>query len=266
MNVKIAALPCLCADVFEGQKRIYPGGEALNFAVHAAEFTGVDVMLLGAVGKDEYGQKILDTVGYRRIDISGLRVEKKGETAWNMTYLTPEGDRYYKEDSWHGGVLDKYKLSKADLKSLSFADCVFVTYTAVCFEEILELKKEYGFKLAVDFDVERDWEKLETYCPFVDFYMISGSEELLPVFEEWSKKYPGLFNMTLAEKGSVTYANGQEYRVEAAKPDEIVDSTGCGDSYHAAFVCSYLVDKDIMKAMKQASELAALTLEHYGGF
>lgn len=266
MNVKIAALPCLCVDVFEGTKKVYPGGEALNFAVHAAEFTGVDVSLIGAVGQDEYGQKILDTIGYRRIDTSCVHIDKKRPTAYNMTYLTPEGDRYYKEDSWHGGAYDAFKLSKADIKELSLSDVVFVNYSAPCFKQVTELKEELGFKLAVDFDVCRDFDAIEALCPIVDFVMISGSEELLPKFKEFSEKYEGFFNMTLAEKGSVTFAGGEEYRAAAVPPDEIIDSTGCGDSYHAAFVCSYMVDKDIQKAMQVASELAALTLEHYGGF
>lgn len=266
MNIKITALPQLCADVYDGTRMIYPGGEALNFAVHCSEFTGVDVTLLGVVGNDEYGKKIMDSVSYRRIDSSGIKIDKKKPTAYNVTYLTPEGDRYYKEDSWHGEILEGIKLSKSDKNALLISDVVFLTRSCSCFDEVLELKKEYGFKLAVDFDVDRNFEAMEALCPYIDFVMISGEEELLPVFKSFSEKYEGLFNMTLAEKGSVTYLHGEEYRVAAVPPDEIVDSTGCGDSYHAAFVCSYMKDRDIIKAMQQASELAAVTLEHMGGF
>ena len=43
-----------------------------------------------------------------------------------------------------------------------------------------KLKKKYGFKLAVDFDVYRDFDDMKRFAPFVDFFMIRGSEELLP--------------------------------------------------------------------------------------
>lgn len=266
MNIKVTALPCLCADVYEKTKKIYPGGEALNFAVHASEFTGIDVTLLGIVGNDEYGKKILDSVNYRRMDVSNIRVDKKKSTAYNMTYLTPEGDRYYKDDSWHGDILEGLKLNRAEKRELMISDAVFINYYSSCFDEVYALKKDYGFKLAVDFDIERDFDKIDELADNIDFVLISGTEELLPKFKELSLKHDGLFNMTLAEKGSVTYKNGNEYRVEAIAPDEYVDSTGCGDSYHAAFVCGILKGDDILKTMKHASELASLTLEHMGGF
>lgn len=266
MNVKITALPVLCADVFDGNKRIYPGGEALNFAVHASEFSGVDVTLIGAVGNDEYGKKILDAVGYRRMDITGIRIDKKLPTAYNVTYLTPEGDRYYKTDSWHGGVIDNFKLSKSDIKALSLSDVVFINYSASCFADVVELKKLHGFKLAVDFDVLRDWDRIEELAPYIDFVLISGAEEYLHIFKEMSERYDGIFNMTLGSQGSATYIHGTEYRVPAAEPDDLIDSTGCGDTYHAGFICNYMVEHNIKKAMDIASDLAAITMEHFGGF
>ena len=143
---------------------------------------------------------------------------------------------------------------------------VFVHFWASCLSQVIELKKTHGFKLAVDFDVYRDFADMERFAPYVDFFMISGSEELLPMFKGLSNKYNCLFNVSLAENGSVTYFNGQEYRVQAVKVESIIDTTGCGDSYHAGFVCSYMLENDIKKAMNVGSEIAAETLKHYGGF
>lgn len=55
-------------------------------------------------------------------------------------------------------------------------------------------------------------------------------------------------------------------KLKAVKVDTIIDTTGCGDSYHAGFVCSYILENDIEKAMRVGSEIAAETLMHYGGF
>ena len=183
-----------------------------------------------------------------------------------MTYLTESGDRYYKDDSWDGKILDNIVLNDNEIKILSGSDVVFVHFWASCFSQVVELKKTLGFKLAVDFDVYRDFTVMERYAPYVDFFMISGSEELLPKFKELSNKYRCLFNVSLAERGSVTYFNGQEFRVQAVKVENIIDTTGCGDSYHAGFVCSYMLENDIEKAMNVGSEIAAETLKHYGGF
>lgn len=265
-KLKLVALPCMCADVFDGTDIIRPGGEALNFAAHASKFNEIDVTLLGIVGKDKYAESVMRSIDGLNIDKSHIRIDERYPTANNRTYLTADGDRYYKEDSWDGRILDNIILNDTEINIIAAADVVFIHFWASCFAQFIELKKKYGFKLAVDFDVYRDFDDMKRYAPFVDFFMISGSKELLPHFEEMSKNFDGLFNMSLAEQGSVTYCKGKEYRVPAVKTENIADTTGCGDSYHAGFVCSYMLEKDIIKAMNVGSKIAAETLSHYGGF
>ena len=265
-RIKLTALPCICADVFDGTDIIRPGGEALNFAAHASRFDEMDVTLLGIVGKDKYAEAIMDSISKLDIDKNHIRIDERYQTANNMTYLTESGDRYYKDDSWNGEILDNIVLNDNEIKILSRSDVVFVHFWASCFSQVVELKETLGFKLAVDFDVYRDFADMERFAPHVDFFMISGSEELLPRFKELSNKYRSLFNVSLAERGSVTYFNGQEFKVQAVKVESIIDTTGCGDSYHAGFVCSYMLENNIDKAMNVGSEIAAETLKHYGGF
>ena len=265
-KIKLTALPCICADVFDGTDIIRPGGEALNFAAHASRFDEIDVTLLGIVGKDKYAEAIMDSISKLDIDKNHIRIDERYQTANNMTYLTESGDRYYKDDSWNGEILDNIVLNDNEIKILSRSDVVFVHFWASCFSQVVELKETLGFKLAVDFDVYRDFADMERFAPHVDFFMISGSEELLPRFKELSNKYRCLFNVSLAERGSVTYFNGQEFKVQAVKVESIIDTTGCGDSYHAGFVCSYMLENNIEKAMNVGSEIAAETLKHYGGF
>mgnify|MGYP001073172064 CR=1 FL=1 len=285
-RIKLTALPCICADVFDGTDIIRPGGEALNFAAHASRqdrredgsvqmrqvsahasrFDEMDVTLLGIVGKDKYAEAIMDSISRLDIDKSHIRTDERYQTANNMTYLTADGDRYYKDDSWNGKILDDIILNDDEIRILSESDVVFVHFWASCFSQVVELKKTSGFKLAVDFDVYRDFADMERLAPYMDFFMISGSEELLPKFRELSCKYDCLFNISLAERGSVTYFKDQEFRVQAVKVDTVIDTTGCGDSYHAGFVCSYMLENDIEKAMRVGSEIAAETLKHYGGF
>lgn len=265
-KVKLIALPCICADVFYGTDIIRPGGEALNFAAHASRFDEMDVTLLGILGKDKYAEAIMNAVSELKINKQYIRFDERYPTANNMTYLTEKGDRYYKEDSWNGRILDNIVLNETEIDLISRADVVFIHFWASCFDQLIELKKKYGFKLAADFDIYRDFDHMESLAPYIDFFMISGSEELLPKFCEMSERFDCLFNITLAERGSVTYYKGQCFRTEAVKTSEIVDTTGCGDSYHAGFVCSYILDKDILKAMTVGSRKAAETLLHYGGF
>lgn len=264
--IRLVALPCLCVDVFDGTDEIRAGGEALNFAAHASRFENIKVFLMGAVGKDHYADCIMSAIARKKIDTSYVRVENDKVTANNITYLTDKGDRYYKEDSWTGDIVDRMVLNHKELDFLSQSDVVFIHFWAGCFKQVIELKKTSHFKLAVDFDTYRNFDDMEKYAPYIDYFMISGEENLKSKFESMSKKYSCLFNMSLAERGSVTYHEGKKYIIDAVKVDEIVDTTGCGDSYHAGFVCSHMIDGDIYEAMKKGSEYAAETLSHFGGF
>lgn len=265
-KINLVALPCLCVDVFDKTDIIMPGGEALNFAAHASKFQEIDVTLLGIVGNDSYAEKIYDSIADKRINAEHIRVDEKFPTANNRVYLTSCGDRYYKEDSWCGDILENIILDDKEIELIAKADVVFIHFWATCFNQVIELKKTHGFQLAVDFDVYRDFDDMKRYAPYIDFFMISGTEELLPCFCDLSKVSSGLINVSLADKGSVTFVDGKKYQVDAVKVDEIVDTTGCGDSYHAGFVCTYLLEKDIINAMNAGSQLAAETLSHYGGF
>lgn len=265
-SIKLVALPCICADVFDGTDIVRPGGEALNFAAHASRFPEMNVTLLGTIGRDAYGEKAMQAIAGLPIDRHLVRVDSRYPTAHNRTYLTPEGDRYYKPDSWDGRILDDLVLAEAECETIATADVVFIHFYASCFQQVVQLKKTHGFKLAVDFDVCRDFAQMEKVAPYVDFFMISGREELLPRFEAMSCRYGGLFNVTLAEHGSVTWHRGKAYRVPAVPVERVVDTTGGGDSYHAGFVCTYLLKGDIIQAMNAGSALASETISHYGGF
>lgn len=263
---RILCMPTLCADIFEHSGEILPGGEALNFACIACRYDHVDVQLLGPIGEDDPGRAILRVIDERGINRDHVHVIPAGATATHRISIDEHGDRYFKPGAWNGGVLDAYRLTEADFTALHGADVVFCTWYSPNFREVLEARKAGHFKLAVDFDIERDFAQMEEVLPWVDFFMISGDDRVLPIAKAWSQKYDGLFNVTLAERGSVTYLHGQEYRVSAVPVERVIDTTGCGDSYHAGFVCSYVKDGDILAAMHEGSRVASETLAHVGGF
>lgn len=262
---ELTALTTMCADYFEESGDIVPGGEALNFAAAASAYKNVRVSIIGAIGDDPCGEKILEVITSKGIDKTRLHIVKGGKTACNRIFLTKDGDRYFKDNSWDGGADDEFRLSEQDMEKLALSDIVYTHYWCPNFAKISELKKSCGFKLAVDFDVIRDLDLLEKNAALTDFFFISGEEGMLPFFRGLSEKYPAVFNITLAEKGSVTYQNGSEYRVKAVPVSAVADTTGCGDSYHAGFICEYAESGDIIKAMEEGGRAAAEILSHIGG-
>ena len=112
MKTRLLCMPTLCADIFDATGEILPGGEALNLACIACRYDHMDVALLGAIGEDGPGQAILREIDARPIDRTNVHVIEGGATATHRIYHTPEGDRYFKPDSWQGGVFAAYRLTE----------------------------------------------------------------------------------------------------------------------------------------------------------
>lgn len=260
----ITTLTCMCVDIFDNT--IMPGGESLNFAATISRLTDAKVYIIGAVGNDSYGKTVLDSIKDFNIDKTHIRTEN-GDTASNRTYLTPDGDRYYKDDSWNGGVFSSFALSASDRELLHSSDMVHTTFSGPNFNDVIDCCREKRFPLSVDFDICRDFDTIEKYLDCISLLFISGDEPTLEKAKRLSSKYPNtVFIVTLGENGNTAFSKGTAYHCAAAEVSEVTDTTGCGDSYQAGFIASYLADKNIETAMSKGSQTAAQTLSFIGGF
>lgn len=259
----ITALTCTCADIF-GDKS-HAGGEALNYACAAkAANPEVSVYLVAAVGDDEYGRLVRGAATECGVDLSHLYT-LEGTTARNITYLTEEGDRYYKSDSWNGGVYTDFIPSEDDDELILRSDIVHTTVTCPAFEHTVALKRRGGFLLSVDFDDTRDFDCFEEHFAVIDLVFVSGNETVCEKARELSEKYDGIFTVTLAENGSRSYFRGREFVCTAERVGEVVDTTGCGDNFQAGFAIDYVKNRDISSALKAGSKSAARVIGIYGG-
>jgi sulfofructose kinase len=72
--------------------------------------------------------------------------------------------------------------------------------------------------------------------------------------------------ITDGTRGSWIYPReGPSFHQPAYLLPEVVDTTGCGDSYHGAFLFGRLKGWDLEKTAAFASAVAALNSQHLGG-
>ena len=71
--------------------------------------------------------------------------------------------------------------------------------------------------------------------------------------------------VTLGGKGSVIYANGKEIDIPCATPAQIVDPTGCGDSYRAGLLYGIANGLDWELTGRLASLIGAIKIAQRGG-
>ena len=71
--------------------------------------------------------------------------------------------------------------------------------------------------------------------------------------------------VTNGSKGSRIISD-EEHKIEAVKCDNVVDSTGCGDTYMAAYISKKLTTKSVLKSANFASKIASDKLSFFGPF
>ena len=72
--------------------------------------------------------------------------------------------------------------------------------------------------------------------------------------------------ITLGSEGSLIYVDDTFYEVPAYPPHEVVDATGCGDTYSAGYLYKRLQGASPTDAGKFAAAMCTIKLEHNGPF
>ena len=72
--------------------------------------------------------------------------------------------------------------------------------------------------------------------------------------------------ITLGSYGSLIYADGRFFDIPAYAPTEIVDATGCGDTYSAGYLYCRANGAGYEESGKFAAAMCTLKLEHSGSF
>ncbi|QTE35917.1 PfkB family carbohydrate kinase [Mucilaginibacter gossypii] len=92
---------------------------------------------------------------------------------------------------------------------------------------------------------------------------ITDIHEGAKVLNEWGVKE---VVVTLGSMGSVIYNDGVYYQIPAYKPVEVVDATGCGDTYMAGYLYQRAKGKDFQEAGEFAAAMASFKIESSGPF
>jgi len=251
-------------DRYVDRGMMYPGGNAVNVAVHARRL-GHDSAYLGCLGDDEAGILIYESLKAERVDVSRVR-QMAGENAFCDIRLV-DGDRVFGEFS--EGMVDQLILEKEDLAYISQFDLVHTSVYSYL-DDSVELMRPYAKFLSYDFSSEWDEDSLATVLPQLDFALISKASmdmrdntELL----RWAAAQgPKLVMITSGEQGAAVCDGGDIYYQTVSRIEHLVDTLGAGDAFAACFLTCYLETGAIENALQEAADYAAKACTQYGAF
>lgn len=262
-KIRIAAAGDNCMDVYDKEGKEYPGGNPLNVAVYVVRLGG-ESTYVGAVGTDKYGEKMMEAIKGKGVDISHLKV-LEGNTAVTHVEIV-DGNRVLGD--YDEGVLADFKLNDEDIDFLCGYDMVVSGLWGMCENELPALKAK-GARVAFDFATKLDDPVVPIALPYVDyaFFAIDDKEEdgIKAFMKEIIKKGPKVVVVTMGEKGSLAY-DGNEFYKYGIVPCDVVDTMGAGDSYIAGFLYAVCQGKSIPEAMADGAKNSSVTIAYYGAW
>lgn len=281
--MKVLGMGDNVCDVYLHTQTMYPGGQALNFAVYA-NFLGMQSDYMGVFGDDsiaQYVQSVLDDHGIGR---SHCR-EYAGENGFARVTLV-DGDRVFKGSN-RGGVLQEHPIyiDEADAEYIDGFRLVHTTNNG--FMDSL-LPKLGQLSPMVSYDFSYRWteeDRVERVCPYVDFAFLSCSElsdaETVTLCRRLCEKGCGIVTATRGSKGALVY-DGKKIYEQAPKLVNALDTMGAGDSFATAMLVKIVKSleadgktswkndeyraKVLPEALHEAAEFAASTCLVSGAF
>ena len=271
-NDHLAVLPFIPHDtkVRMLSHSIMGGGPAGNAAAGAAAL-GMKAAFAGTVGDDPDGRQILSDFASQGVDTSMVRIRRGATSA--IAYLWIEEKTGARSCAWTREGLDELKADEIDSDAVAASKILHIDgHNAAGAIAAAKVAREAGVLVNYDAGTHRDGtqELLELadieICSEEFILKLTGmSDTECAVREVWDKFRPKVCGATMGVRGSMCF-NGHDFvRCPAFKIDKVVDTTGCGDLFHAAFAIRYLETQDLMECQRFAAATSAIKCRGLSG-
>ncbi len=261
--------------------RLTVAGTAAGTSVDLAKL-GADVIAMGAIGEDDAGNFIVDTMNRYGINTDYLVRKNTVQTSATMLPIRPNGER----PALHVlGANAEFSVDDINFDVIAEADHLHFggTYLLPKLDgqptaDVLKFAKEHNTTTSLDMlAVPHDdmLGMIEPALPYID-YLMPGIEEaamIAGIPEEETERLVNFFLdkglryavFTMGSGGSLIASKELDrwIRIPAYKAD-VVDSTGCGDAYCAGFMVGLTKGWDLAKSAKLGSAAASLVISGLG--
>ena len=249
------------------------GGGPVATAMVTIARLGAGAAMIDTIGDDWRGALIRDEFQREGVSVDYLK-QGMGWTSSTSCILVKRDDGA-RSIVWSPGTAPDF--SPADLPRTAIASAKILHVNGRHLEACMEavgIARRAGVQVSFDGGAGRYRAELEQLLPLTDICIVA---------RDFAEKYtresdigkaaamllssgPGLVVITEGIKGSWIYPRAhQSFHQPAYLLPNVVDTTGCGDSYHGAFLFGLLKGLDLEKTASLASAVAALNSQHLGG-
>lgn len=252
-----------------------PGGTAFYFSHAIRHFNDIDYTLVTSLAESE--MSVVEDLRSKEVDVTVI--PSRHSVYFENIYEENQNNRTQK-------VLVKADPFSVD--ALTDIDSEYFLLGALLADDFpLELLKFLSGKGLIAVDSQGylrevrdqnvyavDWkDKIET-LKYVHILKVNDLEmEVLTGMKDIKKASMQLYDwgvkevlVTLGSLGSVIYDGDTFYKIPAYKPNEVVDATGCGDTYVTGYLYKRAKGAGIEEAGKFAAAMATIKIQASGPF
>ena len=255
------------------------GGSVANTVSCFSNFGG-KAGYIGQVHNDRFGKVFISDMKAMGVDVKLPPSNIGSPTARSHVLITSDGQRTMQT---YLGACTELSLNDIDSSVIGGSEIIllegYLWDIPDCNEianKVIKEKNRSSLRVALSlsdsFCVERHFEAFRELIGDAVDIIFANEDEMMTLTRtetvenmiEASKKLGNLSVITLGEKGSIVVNKGDVIHAEALKTSNVVDTTGAGDTYTAAFLFGLLSNKSIQECTEMASWAASQVIQQIG--
>jgi ribokinase len=250
---------------------IFQGGKGANQAIALAKLD-VPTLMLGKVGKDALNDIAFSSLRENGVDISGISKSKKVSTGSASIWVNSQGQNSIVVYPGANGEIDEDFIIRHEKL---FDDASWLlTQFEIPLESIffaLKLAKKNKLKTIVDPApvsevVNNDiWELVDYLLPNeIELKELTNAENVLESIHNLKTRGVKEVIVKLGKQGAGYEDNGSFNLFSALPVENVVDTTGAGDCFIAAFLYGMIQWGNIPRAIKTANLISSYSIQKKG--
>lgn len=275
----IDALPGRGHLAFVERMELHTGGCAANTGMGLAKL-GVQTAIIGKVGRDGFGDFIVQRCADSGIDVSRMVRDERTATSATMVLVHSDGERSFLH---YTGANATFTAEDVDFEIVKASKVLHVAGSQVLpaldgapMAGLLQRAQDCGIITALDtvWDPVGRWMEVTGPClPFVDYFLPSyeearmlanGLEAPEDVAQFLLDAGAKVVALKLGRKGCyVRSAAGEEFRLPAFTVNAI-DALGAGDAFVAGFLAGVVRDWNLEQCARFATAVGACCVTALG--
>lgn len=247
----------------------FAGGITANFARLARHTFPADdrISIISCIG-DDAGAELV-AAGLAAVDVEAHLQSLHGNTPVQYIEVKPGGEKHFVR--YDEGVLRDFTIGPEERLLIRDADLLVApVYLQIVdlFDTLLAIDSRA--KTCIDFAdflQHPDFDLLDRHIDSIDvgFFGLSADDrDTIAEIAARASTRDKCFVVTLGAQGSLAFVGTSTYQRAALPLDKVVDTTGAGDAFAAAFLSTWCHGGKIDAALDAGAALAARVVAHRG--